>query len=235
MPGRREGAAAAFNPAVPIDLVQHGTAERAWRLLQVFKSVWGRVNHTAADLVKILDDLEAERVYDLWPPEHPFGSMDALTEAVIGKSLAEIDAHIVERTAADRRIAAAQATTGARRGKGRPPKENAQIVHLQARRADASGIHRNSQRKLDRLARDFPLLADAVRAGRLSVNRAAIEAGFVHPTAPIRTDDVAAAVRTLLKHFSAADVVDAVLRSEGHGDVTDTFPPPNGYGDDNGG
>lgn len=49
----------------------------------------------------------------------------------------------------------------------------------QSTRAASNGVHPDTQRKLDRLARDRPDLLDKVISGEMKVNRAAIEAGIV--------------------------------------------------------
>jgi len=197
-----------FNPAVPLDMVQLGTPERAWRLVEAFKLVWWRVSHTAEDLQEILGELERERVYEVWPPDQPFGSMDALTTAVIGTSLGDLESHIVAKRANERIQQAAVATTG----EVRTHRDNQHVQLVQAptpqkERAGQSGIGRQTQIKLDRLARMKPdTLYQAVRAGRMSVNRAAIEAGFIHPTASVRTDDVDAVAAFLVRHFDRDDI-----------------------------
>jgi hypothetical protein len=56
----------------------------------------------------------------------------------------------------------------------------AQIAQLsQTGRAGQNGISRRTQQKLDRLARDFPLLLEKVQQGEVSVHRACIRAGLV--------------------------------------------------------
>lgn len=56
----------------------------------------------------------------------------------------------------------------------------------QANRATESGISQRTQRNLDALARKRPDLLDEVRAGRMSTNRACIEAGIVTPPTPFQ-------------------------------------------------
>jgi hypothetical protein len=55
----------------------------------------------------------------------------------------------------------------------------------QAHRAEQFGISRSSQQKLDRLARDFPDLFNQVKQGKLSIDRAGKEAGFVKTLTPL--------------------------------------------------
>jgi methylphosphotriester-DNA--protein-cysteine methyltransferase len=49
----------------------------------------------------------------------------------------------------------------------------------QVERANKNGVSRQTQIKIDRLARDFHDLHEEVKAGKLSVHRASIQAGFV--------------------------------------------------------
>jgi hypothetical protein len=100
--------------------------------------------------------------------------------------VADIDAHMVARKASDRAKKAAEQTTGdvlpsdGSVNQHNPLGRVAKLATLPRKdRAIANGTSESNQKKLDRLVRDFPTLAADVRAGRLSVNRAAIEAGFV--------------------------------------------------------
>ena len=52
-------------------------------------------------------------------------------------------------------------------------------IEYQSVRAESNGVHRDTQRKLDRLAKDRPDLLAMVRFNQMSVNKAAIEAGIV--------------------------------------------------------
>jgi hypothetical protein len=91
--------------------------------------------------------LERERIYDLWPETHPYGSLDALTKDVIGKSVDELSMHIVEKRASERNQVAAKRTTGEVLPKHEHP--DRQIAHhTQTERARKSGISHRSQVKL---------------------------------------------------------------------------------------
>jgi hypothetical protein len=63
---------------------------------------------------------------------------------------------------------------------------------------------------LRRLARDNPGLLDKVESGELSPNAAAIQAGFRKPTRTIPIDTPDAAVRALLRVFTAEQIINAV-------------------------
>lgn len=61
-----------------------------------------------------------------------------------------------------------------------------------------------------RLRRDRPDLAEQVMAGNKTANAAAIEAGFRKRYIRVPAEDVEAAVRRLLKDFTADELIDAV-------------------------
>ena len=76
------------------------------------------------------------------------------------------------------------------------------------REVDGSGNSRSYT--LSRLKRESPELFQDVCDGKLSANAAAIEAGFRHKTITIRGDTVEAAVRGLLRHFTADEIREAL-------------------------
>jgi hypothetical protein len=81
----------------------------------------------------------------------------------------------------ERMALAAQQTTG----KDAPTKQGERIDLVdstklnQSARAEQNGVSRFTQKRLDRLARDFTALHEEVKAGHLSVHRASIQAGFI--------------------------------------------------------
>jgi hypothetical protein len=87
-------------------------------------------------------------------------------------------------TAAPRVEAAARATIGEVLpvvGFVAERRQGAQVAHprSQAARAKEGGVSRRTQQKLGALARVRPDLLEAVRAGRISAHRAAVEAGII--------------------------------------------------------
>ncbi len=109
-------------------------------------------------------------------------------------------------------VTAALATTpemaptkqGERTDIGKLPKSN------QSARASTNNIGERTQRKIDRLARDFPEHHDRVRRGELSVNAAALAAGIVQPTTTIPLEPEAA-VRAITNRFKG-DQLEALMR-----------------------
>ncbi len=92
----------------------------------------------------------------------------------------------VAAAAKARTIQAADAEdTGIVRPEGRPNKLAKFASLSQMERAERNGISHYSQKKLDRLARDFPEQHERVRRGEVSVHRACIEAGFIKESTPL--------------------------------------------------
>jgi hypothetical protein len=84
---------------------------------------------------------------------------------------------------------------------GRPPKETVDNINGLERPTGTS-----EAQALRRLRHHFPDLHRRVLAGEMSAHRAAILAGFRHPTAIVRTDDARSAIATLLKHYGREEL-----------------------------
>jgi hypothetical protein len=141
----------------------------------------------------MIEKLDRERVWDQWPRGKPYGSLGALVRSEIGKSLDELEAHVVARRATDRTNQGTINTSI--EDVPESPGERTDLANLarlpRRQRAASVGISEATQKKIDCLARlEDRSLYQAVVDGRMSVNRAAIEAGFVKPTATIKTEDV---------------------------------------------
>ena len=65
-----------------------------------------------------------------------------------------------------------------------------------------------------RLKRDHPDLAQQVIDGQITPNAAAIKAGIRKPRATFRTDDIDAAIASLLKHYTHIQLIAALHREE---------------------
>jgi len=85
----------------------------------------------------------------------------------------------------ERRIEAAANTTGKTQDRGGDRKSEEYqestanfAIDSQATRAEQAGVSHYTQRKLDRLARDYPELHGKVKAGELTVHAASKEAGI---------------------------------------------------------
>lgn len=128
---------------------------------------------------QILDELITVRAWEKIPPEHPYGSLDAMLHANTGLYTREIRQRIREAKLA---------------AQGRPKKGD--IITF------SSGDRGTSETyTIRRLRRDRPDLADLVEQGDLSANAAAIEAGFRPRTKTVRVDDPESAARSLRIHM----------------------------------
>lgn len=68
----------------------------------------------------------------------------------------------------------------------------------------------SSSYTLSRLERESPELFEEVKKGDLSAHKAAIKAGFRRRYGSVPFDNVHSAVKTLLKHYPAADLIQAI-------------------------
>jgi len=75
---------------------------------------------------------------------------------------------------------------------------------------DGSGGGTSAEYILRRLKRDRPELAQKVIDGELTPHAAAVEAGIQRRTARYRVDDPQAAVKSLLKHYTAEQIREAL-------------------------
>lgn len=126
------------------------------------------------DAYRALTDGQGQPFLDWWSfcaAAPPYG---------LGCTPEEIEAIIASRPGRREAVAeAAQQTSGETLPPHRPPKEVAESTTSQVDRARARGVSLDTQKKLDRLARDFPSLHAQVAAGELSCHRAAVQAGIV--------------------------------------------------------
>jgi len=190
-------------PRVDLD---PASPEFARRTIGWFKAIYSRTARDERDLADALADLRTFGIEKIYPPDQPYGDLDKLLRAEIGKGLGELERQI-STTASERIVAAVNETTGDVLEKGKVNQYSVVAQIAQPKRAHASGISRRSQQKLDALARMADrTLFDAVKARRLSLNAAAIRAGFAKPTATVRTDDIDAVAAFLVKHFDRDDI-----------------------------
>jgi hypothetical protein len=164
----------------PRGLKDTGSEAFAWQTIAWLKQRFHSKTVTDNSWQKALEEAEQYRIYDKVPPEAPYGSLDALLQTELG-----MDAAATLTVIRKRMVHAAKVTTGEVLPEGGDQKsEHAKsLANLasdsQAKRAAKSGISPATQKKLDRLARDFPELREEVKEGRMSVDAAARKAGFV--------------------------------------------------------
>jgi hypothetical protein len=132
-----------------------------------------RKDFTEKQFDETLQELRQQEVWNVVPPEQPYGSLEALLGAEIGCGEQEA-----------KRQLEAQATGSTPKG-GRPKTADSAVLS-QAQRAKSNGIGRDSQRKLDYLAGNAPALLDQVKEGVMSIHRAYTQARGIQET-PLTT------------------------------------------------
>lgn len=187
--------------------------EAAWRsvqtLAQVLSSGERGVSSLPGYLTRLLE-LEAWREFQ--PPMGPVRRPATFREFVeaqpmdgLGTTIPTIEALLKSHPEPERRAEGLRALRAALKvGKG-------SRTDLEPERESHSGSDTGTtDYLLQRLHDQAPDLYAEVAAGRTSVNAAAVAAGFRKPRTVIRTDDPAAAVRTLLKHYTREQILEAL-------------------------
>jgi hypothetical protein len=76
-------------PAGPRDEKRPGSVEWCWQTLDLLKIQWQRKDLTDKEFEETLQELRTQEVWKVVPPEQPYGSLDVLLEAEIGRSESE--------------------------------------------------------------------------------------------------------------------------------------------------
>ena len=148
-----------------------GSVEWCWQTIDLLKIRWQRKDFTEKQFEETLTELRQQEVWQVVPPEQPYGSLDALLKAEIGCTQAE----------AKRQLVAEKTHQGERTDFDNVSKLS------QPARAKHNGIGIVSQRRLDHLAASEPALLAAVQAGTLSISRAYQLAKGIQPETPLTT------------------------------------------------
>jgi hypothetical protein len=89
----------------PRDLKRPGTVEWAWQTLSALKRHWVQKKLSVSQFEDILVELEEYHAWDIVPPGNPYGTMDAMLRAEIGKGEEEAREDIGKRQQAARQAA----------------------------------------------------------------------------------------------------------------------------------
>lgn len=183
----------------PLSLKDPASVEYAWQLLARSKTCWQNTSGMLSSWRKVVGMIQEHKIYARIPDQKsPYGSIEAMFEAEgIPAEAIDIKDEKQFKELKRTQVAAREPTTGQRGKDGPRAKDNCtDSCQLGYRdRAKQNGVSRDTQYRLDRLARDFPRLHKQVCSGKLSVNRAAIQAGFVKE--PTRLDRAMAAYSKL--------------------------------------
>lgn len=151
----------------PLALKERGSIEWCWQVLETLKSCYERLENNWRDVEKFLKDIEDVEAWSRVPPDKPYGSLEALLKAELGRTEIQFRHEL--------------ATAKLRDQPGRPRKNasNTRILtpgKSLGARADIAYI-------LARLERDERHdLLTKIEHGHLSVHQAAVTAGYRRPT-----------------------------------------------------
>lgn len=158
----------------PRNAREPGSPEWCYQTMNLMKHSFQSIQSDHQRFENYLDELREHRAWEKVPIDAPYGSEERMLEVEIGKHIEQIQ----EDLAAAKRVQkAALVTTGKVMSEGRPKLGNLPSFS-QRERASQNGVSPRTQRRLDAIARQRPDLLEEVRAGRLSANRAALEAGI---------------------------------------------------------
>jgi hypothetical protein len=200
------------DPNTPRALLPKGSPEWCYRTIDRLRYALEEIHVTESHYDKVIDELVEYRAWEKIPtPESPYGSLDELLKAELGLSKDEAKRKKVVQQAAIN-------TTGEVLPRGNPTGTNQHgtkkeignfPVSTQPVRASQNGVTNRTQRKLDRLARDFPSLHEEVKSGQSSVHGAYIQAGLAKRTVPLPVEPQDAA-RTILRHFQDEPLLELI-------------------------
>jgi len=189
-------------PGVPREMLPKNSPEFARRTLQHIQNLSLAAKYSLRDLEAALEEAREARIHEIWP-ERRYSSVEDLIEHELGESVATMQAR-------KRSQAAAIATKVDDVLPVGRPEQLGNLRNLpRAERAAEQGISPKQQEKLDKLARQAPQLLAEVKAGRMSVNAAFIEAGFAERTVSVPAG-VFGLARWIKSHFTRDQIDDLI-------------------------
>ncbi len=165
------------------------------QFIDALKQVWARKNFTEQYWEERLAEFAKHEPWKVYPPERPYGSLDALLKAEIGVDVKESCEAVKMRAARFDGSELSQPEIGkGKAGPGRGHKTGDVITRFE--RGTAADY------LTARIARDRPDILKRMKAGEFSsVRQAAKEAGIVRERISIALDPVKAA-EAIFRHFS---------------------------------
>lgn len=191
--------------SVPRAMRVVGSPEWCWQTLAQLKIRFSQKADSAAMFEQTLRELEEARAWEVIPRERPFGSEEAMLRTELGVATpADARARKREQTMADQ-----AELDGKTIHAGDGPLSRAERDNLHIMQVTTDGGHGTRADYLARrIARDFPEIHEAVKAGEYrSIHAAAVAAGIVKPTITLPLDPQRA-VRLLAKHFTLESLVE---------------------------
>jgi len=183
----------------PRTLKDVNSEEYAWQTTAYLKTLYGFKEASLDRWIAALEEAEQHRIYDLIPPEKPYGSMDALLVAEIGETAKTSTAVVMTRAQQPATLFDV----------GRP------TVEEQTNKGDDITFISDRGTAADyltaRIARDHPDILSRMKAGEYkSVRAAATAAGLVKQRVSIPLDpDRAASI--LVRRFKQEGRLDELL------------------------
>jgi hypothetical protein len=193
-----------------------GSPEWCWQMLEKLKNLWNRKSRSAEELQRTMDELFPSKPWLVIPSQEPYGTSEAMLKA----NGIDPDEFIERVQTIRERVQQAETGDSLPSGGDYTSEEGKQralgnLPNAQTTRAERNGISRKTQQKLDRLARDHPDLHEQVQEGELSVNRAAILAGFTQPTMTVPKEDIPALARALRNRLTDDQIVELIDHLKG--------------------
>ena len=147
-----------------------GSVPWCWQTIDLLKIRWQRKDFTDQQFAETLAELRQQKVWEVVPPEQPYGSIDALLQAEIGYT---------EQEAMRRKVAETQALQP--HGTNQHSNTGVDVVN-------STSVQGGNSRDylLARLKRDSPEIAEALARGEYpSVRAAAKAAGLISDPTPL--------------------------------------------------
>jgi hypothetical protein len=187
--------------AGPRDLLPRGSVEYAATSLEELRFRWASVRDDERRFDKTLAEIEAARIFEHYPPEQPYGDLDALCRKELGVPLTEARRTIWE-VRVDRAQALAADAPVLLGNRGPATKEEKPIVYERNNRLGGD----SADYLTARIARDHPAILEKMRAGAYpSVRAAALDAGIVRQRVSI-LPTVDGFRRAIEAHLSSDDI-----------------------------
>ncbi len=178
---------------------------------------WASVRSDERRVAEVVEEIKAARIYEHWPSEQPYGTLDALCLAEIGVPATLVTRTIQEvRTTRIQALADSPATLlphgGDRRSEDTVQEAEQPVVN----RLKPEYGSTNANYLTARIARDHPAILQQMQAGEYaSVRAAALAAGIVKQRVSVPLD-VEAAAKVLRRHFTSEqlDALISILEGE---------------------
>jgi len=177
----------------PLALKQSGTVEHAYQMLDLLKMMFQSAETSFTRWQETLELAEKHRVFELVPPDKPYGSLQAMVKAELGVTIEESKRIVVFRTAQARAMDPLELAKPGEIGRGRGSDTT-------------SNDERGADYQTARIARDRPDILQRMQAGEYdSVRRAALDAGVIKPLIRLQATPEAFA-RAARKHLTADQI-----------------------------